>query len=113
MDKRGLKRNQTLSLDDLDAAAINGNYAATAGLAPSRDALFAEGGGVGEALHSVYSNIIAVRTVDQGKPWVAQLVGVYHSSAIRGFIIRPFRRHDLSGILIRSNPFPTATSNDR
>ncbi|MGD0473938.1 MAG: MetQ/NlpA family ABC transporter substrate-binding protein [Candidatus Velthaea sp.] len=78
------------SLDDLDAAAINGNYAATAGLAPSRDALFSEGGGVGEALQSVYSNIIAVRTVDQGKPWVAQLVAVYHSSAIRGFIIRHF-----------------------
>jgi D-methionine transport system substrate-binding protein len=78
------------SLDDLDAAAINGNYAATAGLAPSRDALFSEGGGVGEALQSVYRNIIAVRTVDQGKPWVAQLVAVYHSSAIRGFIIRHF-----------------------
>jgi D-methionine transport system substrate-binding protein len=78
------------SLDDLDAAAINGNYAATAGLAPSRDALFAEGGGVGEALRSVYSNVIAVRSADQGKPWVSQLVAIYHSSAIRGFIIRHF-----------------------
>jgi D-methionine transport system substrate-binding protein len=78
------------ALDDLDAAAINGNYAATAGLAPSRDALFAEGGGVGEALRSVYSNIIAVRTADQGKPWVKELVSIYHSNAIRGFIIRHF-----------------------
>lgn len=78
------------SLDDLDAAAINGNYAATAGLTPNRDALFAEGGGVGEALHSVYSNVIAVRTVDQDKPWVKELVAIYHSNAIRGFIIRHF-----------------------
>lgn len=78
------------ALDDVDAAAINGNYAATAGLAPSRDALFSEGGGVGAALHSVYSNIIAVRAVDQTKPWVNELVDIYHSSAIRGFIIRHF-----------------------
>lgn len=78
------------SLDDLDAAAINGNYAATAGLLPNRDALFAEGGGVGEALHSVYSNVIAVRTADKDKPWVRQLVALYHSNEIRGFIIRHF-----------------------
>jgi len=78
------------SLDDLDAAAINGNYAATAGLAPNRDALFAEGGGVGEALRSVYSNVIAVRTADKDKPWVHALVALYHSTEIRGFIIRHF-----------------------
>jgi D-methionine transport system substrate-binding protein len=78
------------ALDDLDAAAINGNYAATAGLTPTHDALFAEGGGVGAALHSVYSNIIAVRTVDRDKPWVKQLIAIYHSSAIRGYIIRTF-----------------------
>jgi D-methionine transport system substrate-binding protein len=78
------------ALDDLDAAAINGNYAATAGLAPNRDALFAEGGGVGEALRSIYSNVIAVRAVDRSKPWVKQLVDIYHSSAVRGFIIRHF-----------------------
>lgn len=52
--------------------------------------LFAEGGGVGEALRSVYSNVIAVRTADADKPWVKELVDIYHSSAIRGFIIRHF-----------------------
>jgi len=78
------------SLDDLDAAAINGNYAATAGLSPARDALRAEGGGVGEALRSPYSNILVVRTADINKPWAKQLVALYHSSEIRGYILRHF-----------------------
>lgn len=78
------------SLDDLDAGCINGNYAATAGLAPNRDAIVAEGGGVGEALRSPYSNILVVRTADANKPWAKQLVGFYHSSDIRGFILRHF-----------------------
>jgi D-methionine transport system substrate-binding protein len=78
------------SLDDLDAACINGNYAATAGLAPNRDAIVAEGGGVGEALRSPYSNIVAVRAADRDQPWAKQLVALYHSNEIRGFIIRRF-----------------------
>ena len=78
------------SLDDVDAACINGNYAATAGLAPNRDALVAEGGGVGEALHSPYSNVIAVRAADKDAAWAKQLVALYHSTEIRGFILRHF-----------------------
>lgn len=78
------------SLDDLDAACINGNYAATAGLSPQRDAIFAEGGGVGEAQKSVYANVIVVRTVDKDQPWVNQLVALYHSTEIRRFIVRRF-----------------------
>jgi len=78
------------SLDDLDAACINGNYAATAGLAPNRDALVAEGGGVGEALRSPYSNVIAVRAADKDAAWAKQLVALYHSTEIRGFILRHF-----------------------
>ena len=78
------------SLDDLDAGCINGNYAATAGLRPNRDALYAEGGSVGEAMHSPYSNILVVRTADTKAPWVKQLIGVYHSTAIRGYILRNF-----------------------
>ena len=78
------------SLDDLDAACINGNYAATAGLRPNRDAIFAEGGGVGEALRSPYSNVIAVRATDVNKPAVKEFVALYHSTAIRGYILRTF-----------------------
>ena len=71
------------SLDDVDAACINGNYAATAGLAPNRDALVAEGGGVGEALRSPYSNVLVVRTSDLNAPWAKQLLALYHSTEIR------------------------------
>lgn len=78
------------SLDDLDAGCINGNYAATAGLRPNHDALYAEGGSVGEAGRSPYSNIIVVRTADKNAPWVKQLVALYHSTAIRGYILRNF-----------------------
>jgi D-methionine transport system substrate-binding protein len=67
-----------------------GNYAATAGLAPNRDALVAEGGGVGEALHSPYSNVLVVRTADANAPWAKQLLALYHSTEIRGFILRHF-----------------------
>jgi D-methionine transport system substrate-binding protein len=78
------------SLDDIDAACINGNYAATAGLTPNHDAIVAEGGSVGEALRSPYSNIIAVRDTDSNAPWARELVTIYHSSAIRGYILRQF-----------------------
>ncbi len=78
------------SLDDLDAACINGNYAADAGLSPRRDAVFAEGGGVGEALRSVYANVFVVRAADANAPWAKTLVAIYHSSEIRGFILRTF-----------------------
>jgi len=78
------------SLDDLDAAAINGNYALAAGLQPNRDAIYAEGGSVGSALTSPYSNLIAVRESDKNKAWVKKLVGIYHSTEIRGFILRHF-----------------------
>ncbi len=78
------------ALDDVDAACINGNYAATAGLTPNHDAIVAEGGGVGEALRSPYSNVIAVRSADRDQPWVKQLVALYHSSDMRGYILRHF-----------------------
>ncbi len=78
------------ALDDVDAACINGNYAATAGLTPNHDAIVAEGGSVGEALRSPYSNIIAVRDTDRNAPWARELVSIYHSTAIRGYILRQF-----------------------
>ncbi len=78
------------SLDDLDAAAINGNYAVAAGLSPSRDAIRAEGGTVGEALRSPYSNVLVVRAADANKPWAKQLMALYHSTEVRGYIIRQF-----------------------
>jgi D-methionine transport system substrate-binding protein len=73
------------SLDDLDAAAVNTNYALPAGLSPAKDAI------AQEATKSPYVNLIAVREQDQGKPWVAKLVKVYQSDAIRQFVQAEFK----------------------
>jgi len=72
------------SLDDLDASAINTNYALQAGLVPSRDAIAIE-----EA-KSPYANLIAVRTADKDKPWVAKLVKAYQSPEVRSFVSEKF-----------------------
>ncbi|MGS0741572.1 MetQ/NlpA family ABC transporter substrate-binding protein [Glaciimonas sp. GG7] len=68
------------SLDDLDAAAINGNYAEKAGLSPTKDAIAIE------AARGPYANIIAVRTEDKDKPWVAKLLKAYHSAEVKQFV---------------------------
>lgn len=73
------------SLDDLDAAAINGNYAESAGLNPLRDAIAMEDP------KGPYANVIALRTADRDKPWVATLVKAYHSPEVKQFIQTQFK----------------------
>jgi D-methionine transport system substrate-binding protein len=73
------------SLDDLDASAINTNFALSAGLQPGRDAI------AQESAKSPYVNIIAVREQDKDKPWVATLVKAYHSDAVRQFVKTEFK----------------------
>ena len=73
------------SLDDLDAAAINTNYALSAGLQPGKDSI------AQESAKSPYVNIIAVREQDKDKPWVATLVKAYHSDAVRQFVKTEFK----------------------
>jgi len=72
------------SLDDLDASAINTNFAMQAGLVPTRDAIAIE-----EA-KSPYANLIAVRTADKDKPWVAKLVKAYQSPEVKTFVSEKF-----------------------
>ena len=72
------------SLDDLDTSAINTNFANTAGLVPARDAIAIE------APKSPYANVLAVRTADKDKPWVAKLVKAYQSPEVRAFISEKF-----------------------
>lgn len=74
----------TRSLDDLDASAINTNYALQAGLVPARDAIAIE-----EA-KSPYANLLAVRTADKDKPWVARLVKAYQSPEVKAFVADKF-----------------------
>jgi lipoprotein, YaeC family len=73
------------ALDDLDAAAINTNYALPAGLNPGKDAI------ARESAKSPYVNLLAVRTQDRNQPWVAKLVKIYQSDEIRKFIQDEFK----------------------
>jgi len=79
------------SLDDLDAAAINTNFALSAGLNPAKDAI------AQESAKSPYVNLIAVREQDKDKAWVAKLVKAYHSEEIRKYIQTEFKGAVLAG----------------
>jgi D-methionine transport system substrate-binding protein len=73
------------SLDDVDAAVINTNYAMEAGLHPKTDAIAIEGE------KSPYANVIAVRSADKDQPWVKTLVESYNNDTIRDFINTEFK----------------------
>jgi D-methionine transport system substrate-binding protein len=68
------------SLNDVDAAAINTNFAMEAGLKPKQDAIAIEDP------KGPYVNIIAIREADRNKPWVAKLVAAYHSPEVKQFV---------------------------
>jgi len=73
------------SLADIDMAAINTNYAITAGLVPTKDAIAIEDS------NSPYANILAVRTKDKEDPSVQKLVKAYHSDEVKAFIQEHFK----------------------
>lgn len=73
------------SLADMDIAAINTNYAITAGLVPTKDAIAIEDS------NSPYANIIAVRTKDKENPAVQKLIKAYHSAEVKAFIQEHFK----------------------
>lgn len=73
------------SLDDVDAAVINTNYALEAGLHPKTDAIAIEGS------ESPYANLIVVRRADKDAPWVKTLVESYHDDSIKAFINEEFK----------------------
>lgn len=73
------------TLDDVDAAAVNTNYATQAGLDPVKDAILREDP------KAPYANVIAVRAADKDKPWVKVLVESYQTPEIRDFILTRFK----------------------
>ena len=73
------------SLDDVHAAAVNGNYALEAGLDPVKDAIATE------APDGPYANVIAVRAADKDKPWVKRLLEAYQAPEVRAFIETEFK----------------------
>lgn len=73
------------SLADVDAAAINTNYALEAGLDPQNGTI------AKEQAKSPYVNVIAVRTADKDAPWVKTLVDTYHSPEVKAFVTDTFK----------------------
>ena len=73
------------TLDDVDAAGINTNYATQAGLDPVKDAILREDP------KGPYTNIIVVRSADKDKPWVKLLVQSYQTPEIREFVLTKFK----------------------
>ncbi|WP_320777521.1 MetQ/NlpA family ABC transporter substrate-binding protein [Streptomyces sp. CRN 30] len=69
------------SLDDVDAAVINNNYAQDAGLSPAEDAILLE-----SATDNPYTNVLAVKRGDEDDPRVEKLVTLLHSAEVRKFI---------------------------
>lgn len=73
------------TLDDVDAAAVNTNYATQAGLDPVKDAILREDP------KGPYANLIAVRAVDKDKPWVKVLVESYQTPEVKEFVLTKFK----------------------
>ncbi|OSQ36592.1 MetQ/NlpA family ABC transporter substrate-binding protein [Thalassospira mesophila] len=72
------------SMADVDAAAINTNYAIEAKLNPTKDSIAIE------SKDSPYANVIVTRTDDKDQPWVKILVESYNSDTIRDFINKKY-----------------------
>ncbi|MGX1268825.1 MetQ/NlpA family ABC transporter substrate-binding protein [Streptomyces phaeoluteigriseus] len=69
------------SLDDVDAAVINGNYAIEADLKPAKDALVLE-----SATDNPYGNFLAVKEGNEDDPRVKKLAKLLTSPEVKKFI---------------------------
>jgi D-methionine transport system substrate-binding protein len=69
------------SLEDLDAAIINGNYALEAGLNPATDSIHLESGE-----ENPYANFLAVRSADREDDALRTLDELLRSEEVRAFI---------------------------
>ncbi|MFU2337998.1 MULTISPECIES: MetQ/NlpA family ABC transporter substrate-binding protein [Streptomyces] len=69
------------SLSDVDAAAINNNFALDAGLSPREDAILLE-----EAKDNPYNNVLAVKKGNENDPRVKKLAELLTSPEVKKFI---------------------------
>jgi D-methionine transport system substrate-binding protein len=69
------------SLDDVDAAVVNGNYAISAGIKPAKEALVLE-----SAKNSPYGNFLAVKKGNEKDPRVKKLARLLTSPEVKKFI---------------------------
>jgi D-methionine transport system substrate-binding protein len=73
------------SLDDVDAAAITGNYAVPAGLDPLHDSLAVE------KPESAYCCLVVVRAADQNRGWAKTLASGYADPSVKQWVIDTFK----------------------
>lgn len=72
------------SLDDVDAGAVNTNFALEAGLKPGKDSIAME------SPDSPYANILVVQEKKKTDPRVLQFVKIYQSPAVKEFIVKKY-----------------------
>ncbi|MDD3795694.1 MAG: MetQ/NlpA family ABC transporter substrate-binding protein [Lachnospiraceae bacterium] len=73
------------SLQDVDMAVINGNYAIDAGLSVAKDAVAIEEGD-SDVIQSYYANVIAVNPADKDSDKIKALVAALKSDTVKTFI---------------------------
>ena len=73
------------TLEDMEIAAINTNYAMSAGLVPVKDALILEDSS------SPYANILAVRSKDKDNPLYKKFLKAYQSEEVKKFVTEQFK----------------------
>jgi D-methionine transport system substrate-binding protein len=73
------------SLAAVTAVALTYPLATAAGLEPARDSIAMEDA------RSPYGHVLVTRARDQSEPWVATLVGAYHSDEVKDFILTEFQ----------------------
>ena len=74
----------TISLQDVDLAVINGNYALQAGLNAATDALVTEDPNSDAA--QTYANIIAVKEGSENDERIQKLIAALESDTVRDYI---------------------------
>ena len=87
-DFRATAASIARAIDDVDAAAITGNYAVPAGLQPGRDSLAAES--AEGAKTNPYTCLVVVRSADAAAPWAAKLASGYADPAVKAFVEQKF-----------------------
>ena len=73
------------TLQDVDMAVINGNYAIPAGLSPAEDSIFMEAADSDAGV--IYTNYVVVRPEDVDAPWVEALRTVLQSQKVYDYLL--------------------------
>ncbi|MCR5536931.1 MAG: hypothetical protein K6F05_05910 [Succinivibrio sp.] len=78
------------TLEDVDAAFINGGFAVDRGLTPSKDAIFIENTH-GWGLENPFVNVIAAREAEADNPLFLHIVELYHTPEVAEIIKKTYK----------------------